>query len=396
MRVLVTGAKGFIGKNLCESLKNIRDGKDRRERYRPLLPLEVFEFDADASPRQLEEWCASCDFVFHLAGVNRPRESESYQAGNVGTTQTLLDLLERHGNACPVMLSSSVQASLSGRFAGSEYGKSKLASEELCRRHAIRTGAKVLIYRFPNVYGKWCRPNYNSVVATFCHNVARGLPIRVDDPSVELELLYVDDLVAEMLEALLGGERQMGDGLCEARPTDHVSVGELAGLVWSFAQQRVALGVEGLEAGSLHKKLYSTYMSYLDPFECSYSLNPNVDERGSFTEFVRTADCGQVSINVSKPGVVKGQHWHHSKWEKFLVVSGEALIRLRRVGADEGGRPFPVAEYRVCGEEPTVVEMLPGYTHSIQNTSTTRDLVTVMWANEAFDPQAPDTYFEEV
>ena len=333
MKILVTGAKGFVGKNLCVSLKNIRDGKDRRERYQQLLPLEIFEYDLDSTQEQLDQWCAEADFVFNLAGVNRPKNPEEFMTGNFGFASTLLDTLEKHGNTCPVMLSSSTQATLEGRFAGSEYGKSKLAGEELFREYSERTGAKVLIYRFPNLYGKWCRPNYNSAVATFCSNIANNKPVWISDPEVELELLYIDDLVAEMLEALIGCEHRTDDGrFCEAKPTDRVTLGEIVDKLHGFKAARDTLDVPDVTNGSFSKKLYSTYLSYLDPSDFSYKLKKNEDYRGSFTEIIHTADRGQVSINISKPGITKGQHWHHSKWEKFCVVSGEALIQLRQVG----------------------------------------------------------------
>ena len=384
----MTGARGFVGRNLCESLKTIGDGKDRRERYQALLPLEVWEYDRDSSLEDLDAWCAGADFVFNLAGVNRPDDPAEFMEGNFGFASELLGLLERRGNRCPVMLASSVQASLEGRYAGSEYGKSKLAGEELFREYSERTGAKVLVYRFPNLYGKWCRPNYNSAVATFCHNVARGLSVRVDDPAVELELLHVDDLVSEMLEALLDNETRGDGGLCHAGPTDRATLGEIVSLLESFRDSRATLEVPGQSEGSFSKKLHSTFLSY--------PLDPKSDERGSFAEVLCTPDRGQVSVNVSKPGVTKGNHWHHLKWEKFLVVSGEASIRLRRVGLDEAGKPYPIVEYRVSGERLEVVEMPPGFTHCIENLSAERDLVTLMWANEPFDPEAPDTYYEEV
>ena len=396
MKVLVTGAKGFVGRNLVETLKCVRDGKDRRARYASLLPLEVFEHDRGAGPEELEARCAEADFVFNLAGVNRPDDPAEFMEGNFGFASELLAALERRGNRCPVMLASSAQASLEGRYAGSAYGESKLAGERLFFDYGARTGADVLVYRFPNVFGKWCRPNYNSAVATFCHNVARGLPVRVDDPATELELLYVDDLVAEMLEALLGNASREDGGLCCAGPVHRATLAEIVGLLRSFREARAALDVPDVSAGSFSKKLYSTYLSYLDPSDFSYALRANRDGRGSFTEVLRTADRGQVSVNVSRPGVVKGNHWHHTKWEKFCVVSGEGLVRLRRVGTDEGGEPYPVVEYRVSGEEPEVVEMIPGWTHSIANLSDERDLVTLMWANEPFDPENPDTYYEEV
>ena len=390
MRVLVTGARGFVGRNLCESLKAIRDGKDRRPRYQALLPLEVWEYDRGSSPEDLEAWCAEADFVFNLAGVNRPDDPAEFMEGNFGFASELLGLLERHGNACPVMLASSAQASLEGRYAGSEYGK------RLFRDYSERTGAKVLVYRFPNLYGKWCRPNYNSAVATFCDAIANGRGCFVSDPSVELELLHIDDLVAEMLEALLGNETRGEGGLCHAGPTDRATLGEIVSLLESFRDSRATLEVPNQAEGSFSKKLHSTFLSYYEPESLSYPLDPKSDERGSFAEVLRTPDRGQVSVNVSKPGVTKGNHWHHLKWEKFLVVSGEASIRLRRVGLDEAGKPFPVAEHRVSGGRPEVVEMAPGFTHCIENLSAERDLVTLMWANEPFDPEAPDTFYEEV
>ena len=396
MKVLVTGAKGFVGSNLCASLKNIRDGKDRREKYLSLLPLDVFEYDADGTDEELSFYCSEADFVFNLAGVNRPKETSEFMKGNFGFAERLLDLLEHHGNTCPVMLSSSVQASLEGRFAGSEYGKSKLAGENLFSEYGERTGAKMLIYRFPNLYGKWCRPNYNSAVATFCNNIANNLPITVNDPATKLDLLYIDDLVEEMLNALVGEENRNNSGFCEALPTDHVTLGEIVELLEGFKAARESISVPDVTEGSFSKKLYSTYLSYLDPSDFSYKLKKNEDARGSFTEFLRTPDRGQVSVNVSKPGITKGQHWHHSKWEKFLVVSGEAIVQMRRVGTDADGKLYPVVEYRLSGDDPTVVEMVPGYTHNIINASDERELVTVLWANEAFDPNRPDTYFEEV
>lgn len=405
MRVLVTGAKGFVGRNLCEALKAIRDGKDRRARFRALLPLEVMECDLGTTAEELDAMCARADFVFNLAGVNRPEDPAEFMAGNFGFASDLLAALERHGNACPVMLASSVQASLVGRYAGSAYGESKLAGEELFRSYSDRTGAPVLIYRFPNLYGKWCCPNYNSAVATFCDAIANDREYTVNDPSVELELLYIDDLVAEMLSALLGEERHCGyDGLaeiegddfCACRPTDRATLGEIVDLLESFRASRADLSVPDLADGSFSKKLWSTFESYYDEGSRAYALKANRDERGSFTEFLRTPERGQVSVNVSGPGVTKGNHWHHSKWERFLVVSGEASIRLRRVGLDADGRPFPVDEYRVSGDDPVVVEMAPGTTHCIENLSDTKDLVTVMWANEPFDPENPDTYYEEV
>lgn len=396
MKILVTGAKGFVGRNLCESLKSIRDGKDRRERYQGLLPLTVYEYDVDGTRGELDRYCAEADFVFNLAGVNRPEDPEDFMRGNFGFASELLGLLERHGNRCPVMLSSSAQASLEGRYAGSAYGESKLAGESLFREYSARTGAPVYIYRFPNLYGKWCRPNYNSAVATFCDAIANGREFHVSDPSVELELLYIDDLVSCMLELLLGNMERGDDGICVAGPTDKATLGQIVAMLGSFRDSRENISVPDQTDGGFSKKLHATFLSYYDAGSLAYPLHANRDGRGSFTEFLRTPDRGQVSINVSKPGVTKGNHWHHTKWEKFLVVSGEALIRLRRVGADAEGNPYPVDEYRVSGDDPTVVEMTPGMTHSITNVSGTDDLVTVMWANEAFDPSRPDTYYEEV
>lgn len=407
MKVLVTGAKGFVGRNLCESLRAIRDGKDKRERYQRLLPLTIFEYDIDGSQDELSQYCSEADFVFNLAGVNRPMDPSEFMEGNRDFGMELLGLLEHHGNRCPVMLASSAQASLEGRYAGSAYGESKLAGEELFFVYSDRTGAPVLVYRFPNLYGKWCRPRYNSAVATFCDAIANGRPYEVSDPSVELELLYVDDLVEEMLGALLGEEHRCGyDGLepapdpegkyCYCPTTDHATLGQIIEMLESFKRSRVGLSVPDLSTGTFSKKLWSTFESYYGAGSLAYPLRANVDERGSFTEFLRTPDRGQVSVNVSKPGVTKGNHWHHSKWERFLVVSGEALIRLRRVGLDVEGGPYPVDEYRVSGTEPVVVEMAPGMTHSITNLSRTDDLVTLMWANEPFDPANPDTFYEEV
>lgn len=405
MRVLVTGAKGFVGRNLCEALKAIRDGKDRRERFQPLLPLEVMECDIETTAEDLDGMCAKADFVFNLAGVNRPQDPAEFMAGNFGFASDLLAALEGHGNTCPVMLSSSAQASLVGRYAGSAYGKSKLAGEGLFHEYSERTGASVLIYRFPNLYGKWCRPRHNSAVATFCDAIANGRPYTVNDRNVELELLYIDDLVDEMLGALLGREHRCGyeglervdgDGFCYVPETDVKSLGEIVYLLGCFRDSRETLSVPDLADGSFSKKLWSTFESYYAEGSRAYPLKANRDDRGSFTEFLRTPECGQVSVNVSKPGITKGNHWHHSKWERFLVVSGEASIRLRRIGLDADGKPFPVDEYRVSGENPMVVEMAPGTTHCIENLSDTKDLVTVMWANEPFDPQNPDTYFEEV
>ena len=407
MRVLVTGAKGFVGSNLCESLKALRDGKDRRPRYQALLPLTIYEFDKDGSREELSYYCSNADFVFNLAGVNRPKHTSEFMEGNFGFGEELLDLLEHHGNRCPVMLASSVQASLAGRYAESDYGKSKLAGEELVFEYSNRTGVPVLVYRFPNLYGKWCRPNYNSAVATFCDAIANDKPYSVNDPSVELELLHVDDLVSALFDALLGsvskcryeGAECIPDpegSYCYVPGSQKETLGSIVSLLKSFKAARNTLDVPDLSEGSFSKKLFSTFMSYCDVGAAAYPLKPNEDERGSFAEFIRTPDRGQVSVNISKPGVTKGNHWHHSKWEKFLVVSGRASIKLRRIGLDENGERYPVDEYVVSGDKPMVVEMLPGFTHSITNLSHVDDLVTVMWANEPFDPENPDTYFEEV
>lgn len=405
MKVLVTGARGFVGRNLCAALRNIAEEKDRRERYKSLLPLTVYEYDLGGTREELSLYCAEADFVFNLAGVNRPKDEREFMEGNFGFASELLGLLEHHGNRCPVMLSSSAQASLSGRYEGSVYGESKLAGEKLFREYGERTGAPILIYRFPNLYGKWCRPRYNSAVATFCDAIANGRDYTVNDPSVELELLYIDDLVDEMLDALLGEEHRCGyEGLeridgsdfCYVPETDRATLGRIVSLLEGFRDSRETLSVPDLAEGSLSKKLWSTFLSYYEPGCFAYGLKPNADDRGSFTEFLRTPERGQVSINVSKPGITKGNHWHMSKWERFLVVSGTASIRLRKVGEDAEGNPFPVDEYVVSGPDTRVVEMIPGYTHSITNLSDTEDLVTVMWANEPFDPEDPDTYYEEV
>lgn len=398
MDILITGAAGFVGRNLVQTLKTIRDGKNRT---RKLQIGEIFEFDIDTDPTLLDEYCAKADFVFNLAGVNRPKEQSEFMAGNFGFASTLLDTLKRHSNICPVMLSSSIQATLIGRYGQSDYGRSKLAGEELFFSYAADTGAKVLVYRFPNLFGKWCRPNYNSAVATFCHNIANDLPITVNDRATELELLYIDDLAEEMLDALEGQEHHCDyDGLdpvpsvngryCYAPVTHKVTLGQIADLLAEFAAQPQTLMLPEIPEGSFDKKLYSTFLSYLPEEKVSFPLKMNVDDRGSFTELLRTANCGQVSVNISKPGIIKGQHWHHTKWEFFIVVSGQGLIQMRRIGSDE------VLEFRVSGDKIEAVHMLPGYTHNIINLSDTEDLVTVMWANESFDPDRPDTYFEKV
>lgn len=401
MKILVTGAKGFVGKNLCAALNNIKDGKDRRF---PELSIEaVYEYDLDSTPEELDVWCASADFVFNLAGVNRPQNQEEFMAGNFGFASTLLDTLKKHGNKCPVMLSSSIQATLAGRFGNSEYGKSKKAGEELFFDYAEATGAKVLVYRFPNLFGKWCRPNYNSAVATFCNAFANDLPYTVNDPSVELELLYIDDLVGEMICALQGKEHHCEfDGVetvlapegryCAATVTHKVALGEIVDLLKSFVEQPKTLMIPEIPSGSFAKKLYSTYLSYLPYEKTAFDLKMNVDERGSFTELVHTLNAGQVSINISKPGITKGQHWHNTKFEQFIVVKGHGLIQQRNLN-DPSGK---VLEWEVSGDKIQAVHMLPGYTHNIINLSDTEDLVTVMYCNEVFNPERPDTFFEPV
>lgn len=402
MKILITGAKGFVGRNLTASLENIRDGKDRVHRIKGLecpSDLVIYTYDIDSDLEELDTYCADADFVFNLAGVNRPKNPEEFMTGNFGFASMLLDLLKKHDNKAPIMLSSSIQASLEGRFAGSEYGKSKLAGEELFRKYSEENGVKVLIYRFPNLFGKWCRPNYNSAVATFSHNIANGLPITVNDRNTELELLYIDDLIEEMLLALNGEEHSFedksGNRFCFCPVTFHVTLGQIVDLLYSFRESRKDLSVPDMSDG-FAKRLYANYLSYLPTDEFSYPLKMNRDERGSFTEILRTADRGQVSVNISKPGITKGQHWHHTKNEKFVVVSGRGLIQLRKIGKDENGNPYPVVNYEVSGEEITVVDMIPGYTHNIINLSDTENLVTVMWANEPFDPEHPDTFGEPV
>jgi UDP-2-acetamido-2,6-beta-L-arabino-hexul-4-ose reductase len=426
MNILVTGAKGFVGRNLCWSLKNIRDGKDRT---RPNLQIdEVWEYDIDSVPEQLQDWCQKADFVFNLAGVNRPKETSEFMEGNFGFASTLLETLKKYGNKCPVMLSSSQQASLTGRFGNSEYGRSKKAGEDLfldyerdflkvytdlsdstdllCpaeinERKERGLKPRVLIYRFPNLFGKWCRPNYNSAVATFCNAFANDLPYTVNDPSVELELLYIDDLVQEMLDALEGKEHRCEfDGLdiitkeqgryCYCPVTHKATLGHIVDLLHQFAEQPKTLMIPEIPEGSFAKKLYSTYLSYLPASKVAFPLKMNVDDRGSFTELVHTLNCGQVSINISKPGITKGQHWHNTKWEFFIVVAGHGLIQERKIGSDE------VIEFEVSGDNIQCIHMLPGYTHNIINLSETENLVTVMYCNEIFDPNRPDTYFEKV
>ena len=398
LKVLVTGAKGFVGKNLCAQLNNIKEGKKRNS---GIEIEEVFEYDIDSTNEELDEYCRKADFVFNLAGVNRPENPEDFRNGNFGFASVLLDTLKKHRNICPIMLSSSIQATLIGRYAGHPYGESKKAGEELFFEYANETGAKVLVYRFPNLFGKWCRPNYNSAVATFCHNIAHGLPIQVNDPNVELELLYIDDLIDEMILSLQGKEHRCEfDGLdpvmtengryCVVPVTFHVRLGEIAKLIKSFAELPQTLTIPEIPADSFARRLVSTYLSYLPEDKAIYDLKMNVDSRGSFTELIHTPNCGQVSINISKPGITKGEHWHNSKWEIFIVVKGHGLIQMRKEGTDE------ILEYEVSGDNIQSVIMIPGYTHNIINLSDTEDLVTVMYCNEIFDPNKPDTYFDPV
>lgn len=401
MKILVTGAKGFVGKNLCWALKNIQAGKDKTRHG--LIVEEVFEYDLDSTQDELEVWCKEADFVFNLAGVNRPKDQSEFMKGNFGFASTLLDTLKKYHNTCPVMLSSSIQATLAGRFGTSEYGKSKKAGEELFFEYSKETGAKVLVYRFPNLFGKWCRPNYNSAVATFCNAFANDLPYTVNDPSVELELLYIDDLIDEMMDALQGKEHYCEfDGVetimkedgryCAATITHKVTLGEIIELLKSFAEQPKTLMIPEIPANSFAKKLYSTYLSYLPYEKTAFPLKMNADERGSFTELVHTLKAGQVSINISKPGITKGQHWHNTKFEQFIVVKGHGLIQQRNLNDPEG----KVLEWEVDGDHIQAVHMLPGYTHNIINLSDTEDLVTVMYCNEVFNPNKPDTFFEPV
>ena len=401
MKILVTGANGFVGKNLCAQLNTIKDGKDRRF---PELSIEaVYEYDIDNTAEELDAWCKDCDFVFNLAGVNRPKDQSEFMTGNFGFASTLLDTLKKYDNKCPVMLSSSIQATLAGRFGTSEYGKSKKAGEELFFDYSKETGVKVLVYRFPNLFGKWCRPNYNSAVATFCNAFANDLPYTVNDPSVELELLYIDDLMDEMICALHGKEHHCEfDGVetvmkadgryCAATVTHKVTLGEIVELLKSFTEQPATLMIPEIPAGSFAKKLYSTYLSYLPYEKTAFDLKMNVDERGSFTELVHTQNAGQVSINISKPGITKGQHWHNTKFEQFIVVKGHGLIQQRNLNDPKG----KVLEWEVSGDKIEAVHMLPGYTHNIINLSDTEDLVTVMYCNEVFNPNKPDTFFEIV
>ena len=407
MKILVTGAKGFVGKNLCCQLNNIKEGKARC--YGDLQVDEVFEYDIDSTPEQLDSWCGECDFVFNLAGVNRPKDNDEFMKGNYGFASTLLDTLKKHHNICPVMLSSSQQASLTGRFGNSEYGRSKKAGEDLFLEYGKETGAKVLVYRFPNLYGKWCRPNYNSAIATFCNNIANDLPIQVNDRSVQMEILYIDDLVEEMICALKSQEHHCEfEGLdvlpsaegryCYCPVTHKTTLGEIVDTIYECARavRAVPDSAEGpltaleMPQDGLRYRLMSTFLSYLPKEKAIFDLKMNVDQRGSFTELVHTLNCGQVSINISKPGITKGQHWHNSKWEQFIVVSGHGLIQMRKEGSDE------VIEYEVSGDRIQSVIMLPGYTHNIINLSETEDLVTVMYCNEVFNPERPDTYFDKV
>ena len=399
MKILVTGAKGFVGRNLCANLANVRMGYDKTH---PNLTIdEVYEYDIDSTPEQLDEYCAKADFVFNLAGVNRPQNDAEFMAGNFGFASTLLDTLKKQGNKCPVMLSSSIQATLAGRFGNSEYGRSKKAGEELFFAYGKETGARVLVYRFPNLFGKWCRPNYNSAVATFCNNIANDFPIQVNDPNVDMELLYIDDLVDEMFLALEGREHHcefrevetvlVPDGrYCAAAITHKIKLGQIVDLLNRFREQPETLFLPEIPQGSFTKKLYSTYLSYLPKEKVAFPLKMNEDARGSFTELLKTVNCGQFSVNISKPGVTKGQHWHNSKWEFFIVVSGKALIQERRIDSGE------VIEFKVSGDKIQAVHMLPGYTHNIINLSKDKDLVTLMWANEPFDPNKPDTFYNPV
>ncbi len=399
MNILVTGAKGFVGRNLCAQLNNIKDGK--ASCYGDLHIDNVFEYDIDNSAEELERYCQIADFVFNLAGVNRPKEQGEFMEGNFGFASVLLDTLRKHGNKCPVMLSSSQQASLTGRFGNSEYGRSKKAGEDLFLNYAQETGAKVLVYRFPNLFGKWCRPNYNSAVATFCHNIANNMPITVNDQNVELELLYIDDLADEMIAALKGEEHHCEfNGLdvipdpngkyCYCPTTHKATLGQIVNLIHLFDSQPQTLVIPTQTNGSFEKKLYATYLSYLPKEKVAFPLKMNIDQRGSFTELIKSESCGQVSINISKPGITKGQHWHNTKWEQFIVVKGHGLIQMRKINSDE------VLEFEVSGDNIQAVHMLPGYTHNIINLSDTEDLVTVMYCNELFDNNHPDTYFEKV
>lgn len=418
MKILVTGAQGFVGKNLCAQLNNIKTGKapyygfvtkesiKAQDLPKPSFPLtidEIFEYDLNNTTEQLDQWCKECDFVFNLAGINRPQNPQEFMQGNFDFTHTLLHKLKKHNNKCPIMISSSIQASLLNRFADSEYGKSKKASEDLLFEYSKETNAKVLIYRFPNLFGKWCRPNYNSVVATFCHNIANDLPIQINDPSVELELLYIDDLVEEMINALIGKEHRCEfNGLetiitekgryCVVPNTYKVTLNEIVELLYHFHNMPQTLTIPTMPSNSFAKKLFSTYLSYLPKEKAIFDLKMNCDHRGSFTELVRTLNCGQISVNITKPGITKGEHWHHSKWEQFIVVSGHGLIQMR----NENDPNAEILNYEVTGDKIQSVIMLPGYTHNIKNLSNTQDLITIMYCNETFDPKKPDTYFDPV
>ena len=388
MNVLITGANGFVGKNLTQRLYALRDGRDQT---RPALQVgEVLLYTRETSPATMAAYCRNADFVVHLAGVNRPQNPEEFVAGNTALTRTLLGQLRKSGNRCPVLLSSSIQASLTGRYAGSPYGQSKKAAEELLLAYGEETGAAGMIYRLPNLFGKWCRPNYNSAVATFCHHIAREEPITVSDPAVELELVYIDDLIDEILDAMEGQPHRTDGAYCSVPVSHRVTLGEIVRLLQTFHDQQQTLLLPEIPEDSFEKKLYSTYLSYLPPEKIAFTLKMNVDERGSFTELLKTKNCGQISVNITKPGITKGQHWHNSKWEFFMVVAGHGLIQERQIGSDEK------IEFEVSGDRIQAVHMLPGYTHNIINLSETENLVTVMWANEQFDPNHPDTYFEEV
>ena len=381
MKILVTGAKGFVGRNLCEALKNIRDGKDKT---RGVSVSEIYEYDVDTPCELLADYCKRADFVFHLAGVNRPETEAEFMEGNFGFTSTLLDSLKANNNKAPLVISSSIQASLDN-----PYGKSKKAGEDLIFDYGKENGVKTFVYRFPNLFGKWCRPNYNSAVATFCNNIANDLPIQVNNPEHQMTLCYIDDVMDELLLALAGKEHRDGE-FCAVPVVHSIKLGEIADMLYSFKEGRCNKQIPDLTEGRFEKKLYSTYLTYLKPEEFSYPLTMNVDARGSFTEILRTKNAGQVSVNISKPGITKGQHWHHTKTEKFVVVSGKGLIQMRKIGTDE------VYDFYVNGDEITVVDMIPGCTHNIINLSDTEDLVTIMWCNECFNPEKPDTYFEEV
>ena len=404
MNILVTGAQGFVGKNLVSNLYNIKEGKNQTRSFE----IEnIFEYDIVSTPEELDEYCQSADFVFNLAGVNRPKDDSEYMEGNFGFASRLLDTLQKYNNKCPIMLSSSIQASLSGKYEGSEYGKSKKAGEDLFFEYAEKTGAQVFVYRFPNLFGKWCRPNYNSAVATFCNNIANDLPIQVNDASTELELLYIDDLVDEMLNAIEGKEHRCDyngvdvlakkDGAyCYVPVTYKKTLGEIVDTIHKFEDMPKTLVMPDIPNDSFEKKLYSTYLSYLPKEKISYPIKMNVDNRGVFSELIKSDTCGQVSINIARPGITRGEHWHNSKWEIFIVVSGHGLIQERKIGLDEKGNPYPVIEFEVSGEHLRAVQMLPGYTHNIVNLSETENLVTIMWANEHFDKNHPDTFYEKV